>query len=83
MVYSQRPTLSLPRFARNLTYSDVADLKSLPALESVAAFTPRRKMTMGTGAEARKIQVQLAEASYFTTLGVQPLIGRFYRTRRR
>ncbi len=25
MVYSQRPTLSLPQFARNLTYSDVAD----------------------------------------------------------
>ena len=80
MIYSQRPTLSLPRFARNLTYPDVADIKNLPALESVAAFTPRRLMTMGTGAEARKIQVQLAEASYFTTLGVQPLIGRFYRS---
>jgi putative ABC transport system permease protein len=79
MVYSQRPTLSLPRFARNLTYSDVADLKALPALEAVAAFTQRRGMTMGTGAEARKIDVQLAEASYFTTLGVRPLLGRFYR----
>jgi putative ABC transport system permease protein len=79
MVYSQRPTLSLPQFARNLTYSDVADIKHLPALESAAAFTQRRRMTMGTGTEARKIQVQLAEASYFTTLGVQPLIGRFYR----
>ncbi len=33
MVYSQRPTLSLPQFARNLTYSDVADLKGLSALE--------------------------------------------------
>ena len=81
MIYAQRPTLSLPRFARNLTYSDVADLKHLPALESVAAFTPRREMTLGTGAEAQKIDVQFAEASYFTTLGVQPLIGRFYRQR--
>src|SRR5690349_3549179 len=80
MVYSQRPTLSLPQFARNLTYSDVVDLKTPPALEAVAAFTQRRKMTMGMGSEARKIQVQLAEASYFTTLGVHPLLGRFYRT---
>jgi putative ABC transport system permease protein len=79
LIYSQRPTLSLPRFARNLTYSDVADLKQLPALASVAAFTQPRRMTLGTGADARKIQAQLAEASYFTTLGVQPLLGRFYR----
>jgi putative ABC transport system permease protein len=82
LIYSQRPTLSLPQFARNLTYSDVADLKHLSALESVAAFTQPRRMTLGTGADgtdARKIQAQLAEASYFTTLGVQPLLGRFYR----
>jgi putative ABC transport system permease protein len=79
VVYSQRPTLSLPRFARNLTYSDVADLKGLPAFDAVAAFTTPRRMTLGTSAEARKIQVQLAEASYFTALGVRPLLGRFYR----
>ena len=76
LLYSHRPTLTLPRLAR--TYSDVADLKGLPALEAVSAFTPRRSMTTGTGAEARRIQVQLAEASYFTTLGVRPLLGRFY-----
>jgi putative ABC transport system permease protein len=75
LVYSHRPMLTQPRLTR--TYSDVADLKGLPALESVAAFTPRRWMTTGTGAEARRIQAQLAEASYFTTLGVEPLLGRF------
>jgi putative ABC transport system permease protein len=79
MIYAQRPTLSLPQFARNMTYPDVADLEHLSTLESVAAFTQRRSMTMGTGPDARKIGVQLAEASYFPTLGVQPLIGRFYR----
>ncbi len=61
LLYSQRPTLTLPRLARS--YSDVADLKGLPALEAVSAFTPRRRMTTGTGAEARRIQVQMAEAS--------------------
>jgi putative ABC transport system permease protein len=76
LVYSHRPLLTLPRFVR--PYADVADLKGLPALEAVSAFTPRRWMTTGTGAAARRLRVQLAEASYFTTLGVQPLLGRFY-----
>jgi predicted permease len=78
LVYAQRPTLSLSRFARNLTYPDVTDLDGLPALEAVSAFTEPRRMTMGAGADARKIRVQLAEASYFTTLGVRPRLGRFY-----
>jgi predicted permease len=78
LVYAQRPTLSLSRFARNLTYADVKDLDGLPALEAVSAFTEPRRMTMGEGADARKIRVQLAEASYFATLGVRPRLGRFY-----
>ena len=63
MVYAQRPTLSLPQFARNLTYPDVEDLKRpARARSGVAAFTQPRRMTLGTGADARKFGVQLAEA---------------------
>ncbi len=43
------PTLSLTAFARNLTYPDIDDLRSLPALESVSAFTQPRQMTLGAG----------------------------------
>jgi putative ABC transport system permease protein len=78
VVYSQRPTLTLARFARNLTYSDVVDLRGLPALDAVAAFTQPRLLTMGAGSGASKVRAQLAEASYFGTLGVRPVLGRFY-----
>ncbi len=78
LVYAQRATLSLPQFARNLTYPDVQDIKGLPALAAVSAFTQPRSLTLGTGADARKVRVQFAEASYFDTLGVRPSLGRFY-----
>lgn len=83
LVQARRATLTPARFARNLTYPDVRDLKALQGqgqgLAAVSAFTPPRRMTIGTGAEARKVRVQLAEASYFGTLGVRPRLGRFYR----
>ena len=79
LVYADRPTLSQTAFARNLTYPDIDDLRNLPALESVSAFTQPRQMTLGVGAEARQIRVQFAEASFFPALGVRPAVGRFYR----
>lgn len=78
VVDAQRPTLSLPQFASSLTYPDVEDLRHLPALAAVSAFTSPQEMTLGAGIEAQKVHVQLAEASYFTTLGVEPRLGRFY-----
>ena len=79
LVYADRPALTQTAFARNLTYPDIDDLRNLPALESVSAFTPPRLMTLGAGAEARRIRVQFAEASFFPALGVRPAVGRFYR----
>ncbi len=35
-------------------------------------------MTLDEGFDARKVQVQLADAAYFPTLGVRPLVGRSY-----
>jgi putative ABC transport system permease protein len=78
LVYAQRPTLTQARFARNLTYPDIRDLRGLPALAAVSAFTQPREMTFDTGPSARRVQVQLADASYFGTLGVRPVAGRFY-----
>jgi putative ABC transport system permease protein len=81
LLYAQRATLSLPKFARNLTYPDIEDLRGLSSLEAVSAFAPPRRMTLGAGSDAQKVRVQLAEASFFTTLGVRPLLGRFYAPR--
>jgi putative ABC transport system permease protein len=75
-VYAQRPTLTM--FPKNLTYSDIDDLKHLPAFDAVSAYTDPVRATLGTGAEARKVRVQRAEANYFPMLGVRPLLGRFY-----
>jgi predicted permease len=79
LVYADRPLLTQTSFARNLTFPDVDDLRTLPALESVSAFTPPRLMTLGAGVDARRIRVQLAEASFFPALGVRAAAGRFYR----
>jgi putative ABC transport system permease protein len=79
LVYADRPTLTQAAYARSLTYPDIDDLRTLPALESVSAFTPPRLMTLGVGTEARRIRVQFAEASFFPALGVRPAAGRFYR----
>ena len=75
-VVGQRPTLT--RFPQNLTYSDITDLKGLPAFEAVAAYTDPQSWTYGVGAGAHKIRVQRAEAVYFPMLGVKPVFGRFY-----
>src|SRR5262245_44140729 len=69
-VVGQRPTLT--RFPQNLTYSDVTDLKGLPAFEAVAAYTDPQQWTYGVGAGAHKVRVQRAEAVYFAMLGVKP-----------
>jgi len=76
LVFAQRPTLTM--FPRNLTYSDIADLKHLPAFAAISAYTDPVRATLGSGAEARKVRVQRAEANYFPMLGVQPALGRFY-----
>ena len=79
LVYADRPALTQTEFARSLTYPDIDDLRHLPALESVSAFTPPRLMTLGAGADASRIRVQFAEASFFPALGVRPALGRFHR----
>lgn len=49
-----------------------------PVIAAAAAYTAPRLRTMGTGADATKVRVQLATAEYFPTLGVAPVRGRFF-----
>ena len=65
--------------SRRLTYPDFKDIEGLPAFASTAAYAADVvTWTMGSGSDARRVQVQQASASLFPTLGVRPARGRFY-----
>ncbi len=51
---------------------------SARAFDAVAAFTYSQNASLGRGADARRVQLVLASASYFPLLGVRPALGRFY-----
>jgi hypothetical protein len=51
---------------------------SARAFDLVAAFSGPRTASLGRGADARRVDLQLASASYFPLLGVRPALGRFY-----
>jgi predicted permease len=51
---------------------------SVHAFDAVAAFTFTQAASLGRGADARRVDLVLASASYFPLLGVRPALGRFY-----
>lgn len=58
-------------------YADYQDVQRVAAFESVAAYSIRQ-MTLGFGDDARHLDVGIASASLFPTLGVDAARGRFY-----
>ncbi len=64
--------------SRALTWHDVQDLTEIEAFDDVAAWSAGEEMTLGDGEGAARIQVTIATAGLFTTLGATPRIGRFY-----
>lgn len=61
----------------SFSYPDLLDFEGLPAFQSVAGYTNQER-TLGAGANAERIQVQLAGAALFPLLGIRPHVGRFY-----
>ena len=60
-------------------YAAFRDLKErVEGFESLSAYR-RSTGSVGTGADARPVAAIFAEPDYFTTLGVQPQRGRFFR----
>jgi predicted permease len=57
-------------------YKRISD--SARAFDAVAAFTYPQNGSVGRGADARRVAVVLATASYFPLLAVRPALGRFY-----
>jgi predicted permease len=60
------------------SYPIYRDMRSATsAFEHVAAYSPD-DMAFGRGREARELRGMRVSASYFTTLGVKPAVGRFF-----
>ncbi|HEX4681665.1 MAG TPA: ABC transporter permease [Gemmatimonadaceae bacterium] len=51
--------------------------RATDAFANVATYTPT-PLTLGEGSTARRIRGMRATATYFRTLGVKPLVGRFF-----
>jgi predicted permease len=61
------------------TYPVVTALREhVPAFSEVAAFGFKNDWSLGTGAAARSVKVQLVSGNYFHLLGVHPERGRFF-----
>jgi predicted permease len=60
-----------------MSYPDYADLQPVRGFSSVAGYGART-MTLGQGESSERVSAEWATGSYFTLLGVKPLLGRFY-----
>jgi predicted permease len=76
-VYGVNPFSRQRTWNRAMTYPDYRDLQTVQGFSSVAAHTART-LTMGRGEESERINTEWATSSWFTLLGVQPALGRFY-----
>ena len=57
-------------------YTEIRD--AAHGFDALAAFTFSQHASLGRGPDARRVDVVLASASFFTLLGVRPAVGRFY-----
>src|SRR5437867_1921075 len=48
------------------------------AFDGLAAFTYSQRASLGRGADARRVDLVLASATFFPLLGVRPALGRFF-----
>jgi predicted permease len=68
-----------PSVASTTGYPVYARLRdSTGAFAAIAALSHRNSASLGRGADARRVDLVLASASYFPLLGVHPALGRFY-----
>jgi len=79
-LYFRRNSPSFGTFTGSTTgyhlYTMIRD--SARGFDAVAAFTDYQAASLGRGADARRVELVLASASYFHLLGVRPALGRFY-----
>jgi predicted permease len=57
-------------------YTSIRD--AAHAFNGLAAFTYPQRASLGRGADAKRVDLVLASASFFPLLGVRPALGRFF-----
>src|SRR2546426_5612193 len=57
-------------------YSSLRD--GTHAFDGLAAFTYAQRVSLGRGADAKRVDLVLASATFFPLLGVRPAVGRFF-----
>jgi predicted permease len=57
-------------------YTSIRD--AAHAFNGLAAFTYAHRASLGRGADAKRVDLVLASASFFPVLGVRPALGRFF-----
>lgn len=77
MVERHVPWVGERRTVETFTYPDYEDLRGLPSLAGVAAYS-ERNLVVGRGEEAYEADGVHATGSYFRVLGVRPALGRFF-----
>ena len=71
------PYLSERTTSEYLSYPDYRDLRAAQSFSAVAGYAPR-ELTLGRGESAHQANGVLATGDYFSLLGVQPHLGRFF-----
>jgi predicted permease len=61
----------------SIAYADYRDFDQVSQFASVAAFQPQQ-ITLGRGEEAERAAAVMVTSSWWSLLGVQPAIGRFF-----
>lgn len=61
-----------------LSFRAYASLGSIPSLAAVAAYNDRGTISLGHGSDAELVTLGQATWTLFPTLGVRPVLGRFY-----
>ena len=61
-----------------LTYPDYLDFREVGAFSDVGAYARFGPVVLGRGEAAEEVRANLASASLFATLGVEPHLGRFF-----
>jgi len=57
-------------------YTSIRD--AAHAFDGLAAFSYAQRVSLGRGADAKRVDLVLASASFFPLLGVRPALGRFF-----
>jgi predicted permease len=66
-----------PSYGSSMTYPDLDDLRTVDGFTAAAGYAGPRTRTMGTGAEATRVETAGASHDFFALLGVEPALGRF------